>query len=344
MNDKKRRVAYFCMEFGIEGMPFGGGLGILAGDFIKSCADLELPVVGVSLLYNYGNFHQKLSDDGLQTEYYEKFSAEKMRDVENTISVPIEDRSVAVNSKILDVKGLKSSVPIIYLYTNGNNHDRPWDENICNVLYPTSPSYERLTQEQVLGVGGARMLESFGFDVDIYHMNEGHSALLGLELIKKYGVEEAKKRIVFTTHTPVPAGIDEFSVELVQKVIGGIISQEELCDFTGSEKLNMMRLALACSSNSFGVSELHSKVSKYWFNNFPNIRNLYSVDNGVHLPTWTSPEVKYLYDRATNEEWRINPSTLENIVNLSDNAVLSAHECSRKRLAEFIIIAYLLDL
>ncbi|MEK6857354.1 MAG: alpha-glucan family phosphorylase [Nanoarchaeota archaeon] len=335
---KKAKVAYFCMEFGIEDMVYGGGLGILAGDFIKSCADLALPVVGVGLLYNDGNFHQELSEDGVQTERYERFYPEKfMRKVTNDVSVQIEGREVKVGVWQFNVKGEKSTVPILYLDTNGQNSGRPWDEKICSKLYPAE-QYERLTQEHVLGTGGVQALEVLGYDkLEKYHMNEGHAALLGLELISKYGFDEARKKIVFTTHTCVPAGIDEFSRSLGEQVLReNFPSEKELYDLTGSNNLNMMRLAMALSSQSFGVSKIHEQVSKHLFKDFPRIKELYSINNGVHLPTWTAPEVQKLYDEATNKNWRQNPESLENVLQLSDNAVLDAHSVQKRNLGEFL--------
>ena len=333
---QKEKVAYFCMEYGIEDMVYGGGLGILAGDFIKSCADLNLPVVGVGLVYNDGNFHQKLNDDGVQSEEYRKFSPEKyMKPVSSTI-VQIEGRDVKAKVWQFDVKGEKSTVPILYLDTNEQNPGRPWDEAICSKLYPAE-NYERLTQEQILGTGGVKTLEELGYEIEKYHMNEGHAALLGLELISKYGLEEAKKKIVFTTHTCVPAGIDEFSRNLGEQILReNFLSERELKALTGSNKLNMMRLAMALSSESFGVSKLHEQVSKYLFKDFPRIIELYSINNGIHLPTWTAPAVQRLYDLSTNKEWKQAPETLENLLHLSDEQVLSVHSIQKRNLAEFI--------
>jgi glycogen phosphorylase len=331
---KKAKVAYFCMEFGIEDMVYGGGLGILAGDFIKSCADLALPVVGVGLLYNDGNFHQELNEDGVQTEYYKKFFPEKFMTPVSSVDVQIEGRDVRANVWQFDVKGEKSTVPILYLDTKNQNPGRPWDENICSRLYPAE-HYERLTQEHILGTGGVKALDVLDYEIEKYHMNEGHAALLGLALIKKYGFDEARKRIVFTTHTCVPAGIDEFPRSLGDQVLKEhFLSETELKSLTGSSNLNMMRLAIALSSQSFGVSQIHEQVSKYLFNNFPRINKLYSINNGVHLPTWTAKEVQELYDSISN--WRQNPESLENVLSLQDEQVLNVHNVQKQRLAKFI--------
>lgn len=334
---RNAQVAYFSMEFGIEGLPFGGGLGILAGDFIKSCADLGLPVIGIGLLYNQGNFHQKLSDDGQQTEWYERFDPTGRGIYRGTgITVPIEGREVRTNAFEFAVAGERSIVPLLLLDTEGNNHHRPWDDNICNVLYPSEHPYQRLTQEQVLGTGGPRTLDALGYNILINHLNEGHPALATIELIKKYGsVEEAKKHIVFTTHTSVPAGFDRFSKELTEQVLGKEV-RDYASSLTEREELDMTRLAMALASQSFAVSPLHAQVSRYVLNGSGNVNKLFSIDNGIHLPTWTAPEVQKLFERLTNGEWRTNPQVLERVLSISDEEAIEVHRRSRERLGEFL--------
>ena len=338
--DKQARVAYFCMEFGIEGLPFGGGLGILAGDFLKSSADLGLPVVGVGLLYSQGNFRQKLLPDGWQQEWYDRFDPSgRMKYYPTNAKVSIEGREVSLNVFNYHVVGeTEKIVPLLLIDTNGNHAGRPWDDFICNVLYPAGHPYQRLTQEQVLGTGGVRVLEDLGYKVEIYHPNEGHAALAGLELLAKSGsVEEARKHMVFTTHTPVPAGIDHFARELAEQVLGqNLPSRDYMRNLTGTDDLNMARLAMALSSQAFGVSPLHSAVSRYMFHDYPNMGNLHSIDNGIHLQTWTAPEVQKLYDSITRREWRLNPKSLESILQLPEEQILDVHRRSRERLGEFL--------
>ncbi|HLC61728.1 MAG TPA: alpha-glucan family phosphorylase [Candidatus Nanoarchaeia archaeon] len=338
---KDVRVGYYSAEFGIEGLPFGGGLGILAGDATKSFADLGLPVACVGLLYGKGPFHQKLSHDGWQTEEYHGFDPTgRMVYHPKITSVPIEGRNVGISAWILPITGITGKVvPLIYLDTNGNNDDRDYDDRICDVLYPSEHLYHRLTQEQVLGKGGLKSLDALGYkDIKVHHANEGHAALAGLELIAKYGsIEEARKHFVFTTHTPVPAGLDVFPKQLAEQVLReGMPSADYMKKLTGADDLNMARLAMALSSQAFGVSPLHAEVSRYMFADFPNMKELYSVDNGVHLATWTSPQVQRLYDNLTNREWRLNPEKLERILELSEDQVLNAHGASRKNLGHFL--------
>lgn len=343
------KVAYFSPEFGIEKLIFSGGLGILAGDFLKSCADRGLPIVGVGLLYNNSNYHQRLLDDGWQEDWYTPYDpSEIMQGCEDVdITVPIEDRDVLAKVWEYRVKssipGAKNYLPLLLLSTNGCNGERDYDDNICAFLYPgQGDKYHRLAQQQVLGKGGVRMLEKLGFNnVQIYHMNEGYTALLGLELLQGYGsLDEAKKHIVFTTHTPVPAGNDYFHKEIVERVIGReFLPWDEitkLTKITESDELNMMRLAMAFSSKAFGVSKLHELVSKYMFKDYPNMGNLSSEDNGIHLPTWVSKEVLELYDRATDGKWRYNPVLLENLLQLSEQEILDAHQPGRIRLGTFL--------
>ena len=181
------------------------------------------PVACVGLLYNRGNFHQKLSADGWQTEEYgDLTSTGRMTYHPKITSVPIEGRDVKLSAWVLPIVGVTGSVvPLIDIDTNGNNEGN-WDNDICDVLYPSEHLYWRLTQEQVLGRGGVWALDALGYqDIKVHHANEYHAALAGLELIAKYGsIEEARKHFVFTTHTPVPAGLDIFSRQLAEQVLG----------------------------------------------------------------------------------------------------------------------------
>lgn len=338
--DNKPKVAYYSAEVGVEGQPVGGGLGILAGDATKSFADLGLPVAVVSLLYGKGSFHQRLSPDGWQTEEYHGFDPTgKMVYHPNLTKVQIEGRDVGVSAWNLPIVGVTGNiVPLVSLDTNGNNEGRPYDDKISDILYPSEHLYWRLTQEQVLGRGGVRALDALGYkDIQVHHANEGHAALAGLELVAKYGFEEAMKRFVFTTHTVVPAGLDIFPRQLAEQVLNGEMpSAEYMKSLTGTEDLNMARLAMTISGQSFGVSTLHAEVSKYMFADFPNMSKLYIIDNGVHLPTWASPSVQRLYDNLTDRGWRLHPEKLERILELSEEQVLNAHRISREQLGYFL--------
>ena len=343
--NKKAKVAYISAEYGIEGLPFlGGGLGTLAGDASKSFADLGLPVVGIGIYYHKGNFHQVLLEDGWQLEQYRNFDPTRIMEYQYVnLEVPIENRKVKVNAWRYDVTGETGHVvPIFFLDTNGNNDVQTNDDNICDILYPAGNQYHRLAQKQILGNGGVRLLDKLGFgDLDKYHINESHAALAGTALMEKYGsVEEVRKHLAYTTHTPVPAGIGKYPPDLVRLVLGNdFYSKHQIKNLTGSDDsddLNMARLAMALSSEAFGVSQLHAQVSKYMFKDYPNMDRLYSIDNGVHVQTWASLEFQKLYDSSTNRQWRLHPKTLEGILRLSDEQVINAHEVSRARLGHFL--------
>jgi starch phosphorylase len=198
------KVAYFSMEIGLDpSIPtYSGGLGILAGDFLKSAADLGAPVVGVSLLYNRGYFTQNIIN-GNQVESYQHYDPRQhMIELPQRIKVPIEDRMVSVKAWLYQLKGNQGkSIPILFLDTNGVDN-RPWDENITNTLYGGTHPYHRLTQEIVLGIGGVRMLHELNMVPETYHLNEGHGALATLELLNMTGsADKVRERTVFTTHT-----------------------------------------------------------------------------------------------------------------------------------------------
>ena len=230
---QERKVAYFSMEIGLSAeMPvYSGGLGVLAGDTLKSFADLGVPAVGVSLLNEKGYFHQELDSDGNQKEVPVKWDhARFMVLLPDKISLKLEGRTVIVQAWVHDLKGLSGeSVPILFLDTNLEQNS-PEDRLLTSFLYGGDHRY-RFMQEAVLGIGGVRILQILDHDnLAAYHMNEGHSALLSLELMDRYGLDldKVRERCVFTTHTPVPAGHDRFDVMLVQQVLGDFIDLQAL--------------------------------------------------------------------------------------------------------------------
>lgn len=339
---KDAKVAYYCMEYGIEGLIYHGGLGVLSGDFFKSCADLRLPLVGVGLLYSSGNWHQKLSADShYWQEKWNDFVKPKVEYHPEKVSLSVQGRTVFLTAGNFNVyssiPGSDYFVPIELIETKGNNGDRHWDNNITSDLYP-GDDYHKLVQQHVLGTGGPRMLDALGYNnIIIDHMNEGDAALLGLERAKKYGsLEEAIRHIIFTTHTAVPAGRPSFNWSLAKDILRDMLpSDEESTKLINDPYLNVMKLALALSSRAFGVSWLHSEVSKVQFKEYPNISKISSIDNGVHT-SWASEEFKQLYDREISPMWRLEPRLLEQVNdNVSEEQVLRAHEPARLRLAEF---------
>src|SRR5271165_5729234 len=228
----KRRIAYFSMEIALENaMPsYSGGLGVLAGDTIRAAADLRLPMVAVSLLYRRGFFSQHLDEDGTQTEEPVDWKVENFLQEEPArVTVPLENRRVELRCWRYDVRGVRGFVVPVYFLDADLPSNAEWDRNLTGGLYG-GDSYYRLCQEVLLGVGGVRMLRALGYeDLTRYHMNEGHAALLALELLgeeaEKAGrtsirgedIEKVRRKCIFTTHTPVPAGHDRFPMEYLTR-------------------------------------------------------------------------------------------------------------------------------
>src|SRR5271170_3274782 len=229
----KRFVAYFSMEIALENaMPsYSGGLGVLAGDTIRAAADIRLPMVAVSLLYRKGYFSQRLAEDGSQTEEPVEWKVgDFLQEEAARVSVPLENRRVELRSWRYDVKGVRGFIVPVYFLDADLPSNQDSDRNLTGSLYG-GDSYYRLCQEVLLGVGGVRMLRALGHDeLTRYHMNEGHAALLSLELLgeeaEKAGrssirgedIEKVRNKCVFTTHTPVPAGHDRFPMEFLTRV------------------------------------------------------------------------------------------------------------------------------
>jgi len=256
IGQKDGKIAYFSLEIGLDPrLPtYSGGLGILAGDTIKAAADLGVPLIAVSLLYESGYFHQKI-ENGVQIEYPVKWNKnEYLHKIGNKVFVNIEGRRVYIQAWRYSVVGSKGEVPVYFLSTDLEENSE-WDRNITKSLYGGDQWY-RLCQEIVLGIGGIKLLRSLGYgDKDFrvpirkYHMNEGHSALLTLELHKEvqkkflnkeepFFKDYVKKHCVFTTHTPVPAGHDSFDLEMVKKALIDYYPINNL-EFIRNDQLNM---------------------------------------------------------------------------------------------------------
>ena len=327
-------VAYFSAEFGLTECLsiFAGGLGVLAGDHLKSASDLGVPLVGVGLLYQQGYFRQYLNAAGWQQESYEDndfqnlpLSLERRADGRPvTVTVTYDGRMVTAQVWRVRV----GRVPLFLLDTN-LPVNRPEDRDITDQLYGGDLEM-RLKQEILLGVGGYRALEALGIEPTVYHMNEGHSAFLGLEwvrrLMEKHGLslgearEVASAGLIFTTHTPVPAGHDYFPPALLDRYLAdymgrcGLNRQEFLAlgrqnPHNESEEFCMTVLALRLAASSNGVSKLHGKVSrKMWKAIWPGLPEdeipIGHVTNGVHLRSWISYEMNQLYDRYLGPQWR----------------------------------------
>ena len=301
-------IAYFSMEIGLEpAMPtYSGGLGVLAGDTIRSAADLQVPMVAVTMLYRKGYFYQQLDASGWQREGPVEWIVEDyLVELPQRVTVTIEGRSVHLRVWQYDVNGATgSSVPVYFLDVDVPENAE-WDRTLTHYLYGGDRHY-RLCQEVVLGIGGVRMLRALGYNqVDRFHMNEGHASLLTLELLdeaaKKAGrstlthedVESVRKQCVFTTHTPVPAGHDQFPMDLVNQVLGRRDVYEMHEVFCCEGVLNMTYLALNLSHYVNGVAKRHGEVSQLMFAPY----KIDAITNGVHAATWTSQALQQLFDR-----------------------------------------------
>ncbi len=339
------KVAYFSMEIGLQSnLPtYSGGLGVLAGDTLKSSSDLALPMVGVSLLYRKGYFRQELDFEGWQKEHPVDWNpADYMELQPHRVKVKMEGRDVHVQCwKYAQVGSGGFELPIYFLDTDlPENHE--WDRGITYHLYGGDDLY-RFRQEVVLGIGGARMLQALGYTVRKYHMNEGHAALLTLELLLKHkrpldevwdeklvwNREPVKDLCIFTTHTPVEAGHDKFSHAIVQQVLGDYFPLDVLQEVGGADKLNMSTLGLNLSGYHNGVAKKHGEVSR---NMFPGY-NIRSVTNGIHSSTWTNEHWSALYDHYI-PGWRDEPELFVRVDNVPDVKIWEAHQESKADLLE----------
>ncbi len=335
----KPKIAYFSMEIGIdENIPsYSGGLGILAGDTIKSCADLNVPVVGVTLLSENGYFYQKIDENGNQIELPIQFPvANFLQELPSTTTVNIEGREVKVRAWLYQWRGVGGYiVPVFFLDTNieGNSD---YDRSITKYLYGGDNKY-RLAQEIVLGIGGIRILEALGYTtIDKYHMNEGHAALGTLELYDQSNdVEKVRQQCVFTTHTPVAAGHDQFDLNMAKSMIGGILPEFILGDVTFENKLNMTRLALFFSHYVNGVAKKHGEVSRMMFPGY----SIDSITNGVHTPTWVSEPFQRLFDKHM-PGWRSDPYILRSAFSMDKQEVWNAHKEAKQDLINFVNTRY----
>ncbi|OGD15393.1 alpha-glucan phosphorylase [Candidatus Atribacteria bacterium RBG_19FT_COMBO_35_14] len=341
---KDRKIAYFSMEICVDARipTYSGGLGILAGDMLRSSADLAVPLLGVTLLYKKGYLHQKIGKEGIQQELPEEWNPQDyMQLLPNKVVIEIEGRKVWVQAWLFYIKGLDSYyIPVFFLDTDLPENNI-YDRSLSDFLYGGDEKY-RLAQEIVLGIGGVRMLKELGFNsISKYHMNEGHASLLTLELLNHYNhreekwssrtIEEVKKICIFTTHTPVPAGMDQFSYELVGKVLGRPIPDPILKELGGEERLNMTALALNLSHYINGVAKRHGDVSQEMFPGY----HIDSITNGVHSATWVCPHFQKLYDRYI-PGWKNDSFSLRYALSIPDEEVWQTHQEAKKILIDSV--------
>lgn len=329
------KIAYFSMEIGLDARipTYSGGLGVLAGDTLKAAADIKLPMVGVTLLYKEGFFKQILDEQGNQTEDVEEWDPHEFMEVlPNRVQVKIEGRLVNLQAWKHEIKSASGGVVPIYYMDSDLEDNAPEDREITKRLYSGDPQH-RLRQEVILGIGGVRMLENLGFDkIEKFHMNEGHAALLTLELLKHGEEKEVRDVCVFTTHTPVPAGHDRFDYGTVQAVLDSSeFSMDMIKKYAGKKDLNMTTLAISLSGFVNGVSKKHSIIS---MNMFPGTK-VWAITNGIHSNTWTSPELAEVFD-AHLEDWRTDPFNLRNAALIPGEKIWNAHQKSKKILLDYV--------
>ncbi|MFZ5864008.1 MAG: alpha-glucan family phosphorylase [Nitrospirota bacterium] len=341
------KIAYFSMEIGLRtDVPtYSGGLGVLAGDTIKSCADLKLPVVALTLVSRQGYFRQEVDAQGRQSAHPLSWDPSRVMTVlPPRVRVTIDRRPVAVAAWLYWVQSPTGGrVPVLFLDTdlpeNAAEH-----RALTSTLYGGDAAY-RLRQEAILGMGGGKMLQALGVTVRKYHLNEGHSALLTLELLERFrrpiesvwhedliwDVERIKDLCVFTTHTPVGAGHDRFAYDLVERVLGAPIPLPVIKRFAGDEELNMTRLALNLSRFVNGVAKKHGEVSRALFPGY----EISAITNGVHSFTWTGPDMAAVYD-AYLPGWANDPELLVRVDNIPDDALWQAHQTAKTRLIALV--------
>lgn len=331
----KPKIAYFSMEIGIdEHIPtYSGGLGILAGDTLKSCADLNVPIVGVTLLSENGYFYQKIDPDGNQIELPFNFNINDfLQPLPNKTSVNIEDREVGLRIWYYPVKGVGGYiVPVFFLDSNIDGNSA-WDRELTKHLYGGDLKY-RLGQEIILGIGGVRALKALGYKtIDKYHMNEGHAAFGTLELYRRLkDIEKVREQCVFTTHTPVAAGHDQFDLSLARPMLGDIFPDKIVEDVKFDNRLNMTRLALLFSHYVNGVAKKHGEVSREMFPGY----SIDSITNGVHTGTWVSEPFQMLFDKYLTG-WRSDPYVLRSAFSIDKQEIWDAHISAKKHLIDFV--------
>ena len=366
---RPRPVAYFSAEFGLhESLPvYSGGLGVLAGDHIKSASDLDIPLVGIGLFYGQGYFRQRLDGTGWQQEEYLETDVNQLP-MDSAIGsdgrpvvIQIETRSGAIHAKVWRVKVGRVDLLLLDSDVDGN---APEDRELTSRLYG-GDGRTRIRQELLLGVGGYRALRAMGISPGVLHLNEGHSGFAVLEAIRTRMQEEGidfdaavprvSREVVFTTHTPVPAGHDRFSAELIEEHLGPLgeqlrISSDKLMGLgrespnNGGESFCMTVLGLKLSRRANAVSALHGEVSRaMWTGLHPGKPEddvpIGHITNGVHVPSWLAPQMFRLYDRHLGKGWHERSSEAgiwDGIESVDDGELWETHLSLKSRLLEFV--------
>ena len=343
---EERSVAYFSMEIALEaGMPtYSGGLGVLAGDTIRSAADLRVPMVAVTLLHRKGYFHQRIDASGWQKEEPVEWGVEEfLTELPERVAVTIEGRTVKLCCWKYETNGIGGFKVPVYFLDADLAENSTWDRTLTHFLYGGDRHY-RLCQEVILGIGGVKMLRALGYEnIERFHMNEGHASLLALELLDEEArkgartyinhddVEAVRTKCVFTTHTPVPAGHDQFPLDLVNRVLG----RREVFDmkdvFCCEGLLNMTYLALNLSHYVNGVAKRHGEISRLMFAGY----NIDAITNGVHAASWVAEPFQQLYDHYI-PGWRQDNFSFRYALSIPKEEVWKAHIRAKKELLQYV--------
>lgn len=362
----QKKIAYFSMEIALESAipTYSGGLGVLAGDTLRSAADLMVPIVAVTLLHRSGHFCQHLDALGEQSEQPVEWNVgDFLTEIPTRIALKMEGRAVSVRCWKYQIEGVAGYTLPVYFLDTDLPENEAWDRQLTSVLYGGDAHY-RLCQEIVLGMGGVRMLRALGYEtLDRFHMNEGHASLLTLELLLESARKAARTRIeasdlaavrqkcIFTTHTPVPAGHDQFPLSELASVLQCREDLSDICDpqmairvfgkheargapkraSTPQTMLNMTYLGLNLSRYVNGVAKKHGEVSRLMFAGY----HIDAITNGVHAATWTSPAFQALYD-CHIPDWRQDNFSLRHAESIPKQQVWDAHTRAKTELLKFV--------
>ena len=345
------QIAYFSPEYGIsETLPqYSGGLGILAGDHLKAASDLDLPLVAVGLFYRDGFFHQSITG-GQQREHYERVDPRSLglEQMPVIVDITMDDRIVKARVWRADVGRTK-----LYLLDTDLELNDERGKRVSDRLYSGDREH-RIRQELLMGVGGVRALRQLGYQPDVFHLNEGHAGFLALELLAEEvdkgltldeAIEAVRPHIVFTTHTPVPAGIDRFPHDLMERYLGvwsdryGVSIDEllGLAHMPGEDVFNMAAFCLRMSSRANGVSQLHGSVSREMFSEVPGGSEITAITNGVHSRTWIANDLQATLDDEIGVAWDDSaPGCWDGVDDIADDTIRSVRRAGRQRLVDFV--------
>ena len=331
---KNIKVAYFSMEIMLENdiATYAGGLGMLAGDILRSMADMEIPAIGITVAFNNGYTNQIINNDGTQQFLPSEWVKNDQLSMQSeTVKIKVDGRDLTISCYRYDIVSPRGFIVPVFLLTTD------FFENTDDQKYYTKYLYDhdkkiRLIQEVILGIGGIKMLRELGYSsIENFHMNDGHCAFLTLEVLREqnYDMQKTKSQCCFTTHTPVPAGRDQFDYDVAYETLGDYIPLN-IRELAGNDVLDMPQLAWSLSKYTNGVSQKHGQVSSDMFH-----AKIDYITNGVHPATWLSPVTQEIFDRYL-PEWRAHITSLENIATIPDSALDTMLSINKKNLVDYI--------